>query len=84
MTTTFSAVYQDGVLRPEAPVEFAEGERVTMTVVRKGGVIPCRATPEEVYQNILAIAALYEPHPDEEPFSGEDHDKVLYGENGAA
>lgn len=56
---TFTAVYEHGTLRPLAPIDLAEGERVEVTVER----VKAPLSPEE----FLALArSVYEGLSDEE------------------
>jgi predicted DNA-binding antitoxin AbrB/MazE fold protein len=49
VTTTISAVYENGVLRPTQPVDLAEGETVEVTLARK------KPTPEEMAAAVRRI-----------------------------
>jgi predicted DNA-binding antitoxin AbrB/MazE fold protein len=71
---TIRAVYQNGVLRPLKPLQIAEGTEVDVTV-SPPRVAP---SPEIVRERLLKIADM--PLENGQPFSGEDHDKMLYGE----
>lgn len=73
---TIKAVYQNGVFRPLQPLEIKEGTEVEITVPKKPKTPP---SPREAMDRLLKIADM----PPEGPggFSGEDHDKVLYGES---
>ena len=76
MTKTIHAIYQGGVFKPSEPVAIAEGARVELTVHAEAPFAP--ATAAAVRDLVEEIAAL----PIEgatDPFSGADHDKVLYG-----
>jgi hypothetical protein len=81
MTMTVKGRYEAGSVRLEEPLPLDDGTQVEVEVTVAEPKAVRRKTPYEIVQE---IAALYVPHPDEAPFSGEDHDKVLYGENGAA
>ncbi len=75
MTIALAAIYEQGVLRPLQPVELSEGAMVEVILISQ------KAAPDgPVAAKLLAeIAAL----PDEglpDPFSGQDHDQVLYPE----
>jgi predicted DNA-binding antitoxin AbrB/MazE fold protein len=72
---TIRAVYQDGVFRPLQPLEITEGTEVEVTVPKKRKQPP---SPEEVIERLLRISDM--PSEGKGPFSGEDHDKILYGE----
>lgn len=75
MTRTIQAIYEGGVLRLKEPVELADGTIVEVTINTND---PCadEATPAVI---VSAIASL-PVEGDGQPFSGRDHDKILYGE----
>jgi predicted DNA-binding antitoxin AbrB/MazE fold protein len=88
MPETITAIVENGMLRPTAPLHLADGTRVKLQVTPQeppvGRTEPDerpisqRKSPAEI---MAAIAALpMEPGPE---FSGRDHDKILYGEHGA-
>jgi hypothetical protein len=83
MPPTIEAVYEQGVLRPDRPIDLAEGSRVEIIVLpvapppqpNDEGRYP---EPGSIMDLIAEMAALpLESSPD--GFSGEDHDEVLYG-----
>jgi predicted DNA-binding antitoxin AbrB/MazE fold protein len=79
MITTITAVFEAGVLRPTLPLDLAEGASVELIMVngKKAEQQPRRSAAA-----ILAeIAAL--PTAGGDPRTSEDHDKILYGEQGA-
>jgi predicted DNA-binding antitoxin AbrB/MazE fold protein len=68
-----AAIYEKGMLRPLTPLPLAEGARVEVTVTDSAS-IPSAADA----RSLREIAAL--PMESEwGPFSGEDHDRILYG-----
>jgi hypothetical protein len=75
---TITAVVEAGLLRPTTPLMLAEGTRVELLVMcdeMKG------KQPGRTAASILAeIAAL--PTLGGDPRTGQDHDVVLYGEQG--
>jgi predicted DNA-binding antitoxin AbrB/MazE fold protein len=84
MTTTVEAIYEQGILRLLRPIDLADGTRVEVVVT------PCdlapedqpprrKRTPAKVAAEIAALSMQSSP----EGFSGEDHDRILYGEKGA-
>ena len=81
MTTTVEAVYQDGVLKPDSALPLPDGARVEI-VVRSADLSEPVPDPREAARIMAEIAALPEEG-DQTPFSGRDHDKILYGEKGA-
>ncbi|MFN8524650.1 MAG: antitoxin AF2212-like protein [Chloroflexota bacterium] len=76
MAITVSAIYKDGVLRPESPLPLVDGERVTVTLASD---IPEGSGPStELIDRLLAEFAPLQAEGLTTPFSGEDHDEVLY------
>ena len=78
MNHRIEAVYSDGVFRPVEPVTFAEGTRVVVEYE----VAEPTVDPQELIRAVDEIAALPSEGPDD-GFSGADHDKILYGKDGA-
>lgn len=74
MVRDVQAIYEHGSLRLLEPVSLQEGERVTVSIESAWSPPP----PEAVNAILDRIAALPVPDPNDR-FSGEDHDKVLYG-----
>ncbi len=74
MTTTISAVYENGVLRPLAPLSLPEGQRVQVTVARE------EAAEGQGAAAILAEIAALPVQGSGDPSTSRDHDKVLYGD----
>ena len=73
MTKQFTAVFEEGVLRPEHPVDLPEGEQLQLIVVsRKPG------PPNGNAAHVLAEIAALPLEGEAESFSGADHDSVLY------
>lgn len=80
MTTTVEAIYDDGVLRLIDPLALAKGTRVEVSVnIREPALENDGKTPAEILAEIAAMPM----QPGGEEFSGRDHDRILYGENGA-
>jgi predicted DNA-binding antitoxin AbrB/MazE fold protein len=82
MTQRIIAVFEQGRLRPTAPLDLPEGATVELVI---GPVSPPepkpQRTPESVRAALAALAAIpMEPGPE---FNGRDHDRILYGEGGA-
>lgn len=73
MTITIEAIYENGVLRPVKPIQLAEGTRVEVIVVADKSQSKAQK-PATVLATIAAMP-LEGLH---EPFSGRDHDSVLY------
>lgn len=77
MTTHCAAIYERGQFRPTQPIGLEEGAQVELVVIRKlPGVMP--RSPAEVLAEIAAL-----PTAGGDPATGRDHDKVLYGQQGA-
>jgi predicted DNA-binding antitoxin AbrB/MazE fold protein len=79
MTTSITAVFEAGLLRPTTPLVLAEGARVELIIIsaEKNSKQAGRAAA-----SILAgIAAL--PTSGGDPRTSQDHDQILYGEQGA-
>jgi predicted DNA-binding antitoxin AbrB/MazE fold protein len=73
MTTTVYAVYENGVLRPLAPLALPEGQRVRVIVA------PEEAAPSQRAASILAEIAALPVQGSGDPHTSRDHDRVLYG-----
>ena len=78
MTINCTAVYKKGVLRLKEPISLRDGAEVDVIVITDQ---PASA-PEGLAAALAAIAAL-PLESDDQGFSGQDHDEVLYGEHGA-
>lgn len=74
MVTTIEAVYEGGVLRPLKPLALGEGSRVAVVIIDES---ERGASLEESLDRIASMPI--QGHSD--PFSGEDHDRVLYGDD---
>jgi predicted DNA-binding antitoxin AbrB/MazE fold protein len=82
ISTTIEAVYEQGVFRLSRPIDLADGTRVDLIVIAShpaellpGEPVPGKKTPAEIMAEIAAMPM--ESSPD--GFSGEDHDRILYG-----
>ena len=73
MAKHFTAVYEEGVLRPEHPLDLPEGEPLHLIVVTRKTVVP-----NGNVANALAEIAALPLEGDTGAFSGADHDSVLY------
>lgn len=84
MTTTLEAVYEAGVFRPLNPVELSEGEHVWIIKKQEDalGMAPCTEGAQSPADIVAEISALAIRHGAEET-SSRDHDKILYGPEGA-
>jgi predicted DNA-binding antitoxin AbrB/MazE fold protein len=78
MTSSITAIFEAGLLRPTVPLDLAEGARVELILIsnERNGKEAGRSAA-----SILAgIAAL--PTSGGDPRTSQDHDQVLYGEQG--
>ena len=74
MVRQVEAIYENGALRLLQPVDLKDGERVSVSIA-----VPSPSPSGELVHEILTrISQLAECDPNDH-FSGEDHDKVLYG-----
>ncbi|MGQ0543511.1 MAG: antitoxin family protein [Blastocatellia bacterium] len=72
---TLKAVYRDGTLVLDKPLPMANGDEVEVVVI---GNDRDKSGGRRVAERLAEIAAL--PLEGEtEPFSGRDHDRILYG-----
>lgn len=78
MSQTISAVYENGTLILDEPLAVSNGVKVEIIVIS-----PKEQTPEKTPAEILAGLAALPIEGKTDKFSGRDHDKILYGENGA-
>ena len=82
--TTFDAVYRGGAIHPLAPIGFAEGTPVRVTVESTLPAAPGPLDPADVLARILAIAALPEEPGGDPTVTSRNVDQILYGSpNGA-
>jgi predicted DNA-binding antitoxin AbrB/MazE fold protein len=81
MSTTLEAIYENGVLRLSRPIDLPEGTPVQVIVIpRSTQPQPSKRTPAEILAEIAAMAV---ESTDTGGLSGRDHDKILYGDQGA-
>lgn len=78
MSQTISAVYENGTLILEKPLAVSEGVKVEILVLS-----PKDKRQEKTSAEILSELAALPIEGKTDPFSGSDHDKILYGEDGA-
>ncbi len=82
MTATVEAIYEEGgILRLLAPIPLQAGERVQV-VLNNESPVPGDFDPQRALEAIMSIAAM-PIEPGGEVFSGEEHDRILYGPRGA-
>jgi len=75
MVRQVEAVYENGTLRLLEPVELKDGEHVSVVIA----VPPLPARPGATVHDVLTQISELEACDPNDHFSGEDHDKVLYG-----
>ena len=73
MVKHFTAIYEEGVLRPEHPIDLPEGEQLQLIVVARKA-----AAPNGNVANALAEIAALPLEGDASGFSGAEHDSILY------
>jgi predicted DNA-binding antitoxin AbrB/MazE fold protein len=78
MNRTVSAIFEKGVFRPTESVALSEGAKVELTV-RTPDAVPANGSVAETLARIAALPV----EGDRDPFSGADHDSVLYDKHGA-
>lgn len=78
MSQTISAVYKNGKLILDEPLAVSEGAKVEIIIVISKDEKQIK-TPAEILAELAALPV--EGKTDK--FSGRNHDKILYGEEGA-
>lgn len=78
MSQTISAVYENGTLILDEPLAVSNGVKVEVIVIS-----PKEKRSEKTSAEILTELAALPIEGKTDKFSGRDHDKILYGENGA-
>ncbi len=73
MSTTIQAVFENGVLRPLAPLDLTEGQTVHVVIAAEEITGPKNAA------SILAGIAAMPVEGGGDPFTSRDHDEILYG-----
>jgi predicted DNA-binding antitoxin AbrB/MazE fold protein len=71
MSKTLQAVYEKGVLRLTEPIELDEGDSVEIVIFKRNMLLK---TPKDIIAKIAALPIIGNT----QPFSGEDHDSILY------
>ena len=72
MSSVIHAIYENGIIRPFDPVDLENGEEVDVFLVRK------ESYDSERTRRLLKEIAELPIEGDPEPFSGVDHDEILY------
>lgn len=78
MTTAITAIFEGGVLRPTAPMQLAEGTRVELIVVSPGNTGEGGRSAASILAELANL-----PTAGGDPRTSQEHDRVLYGEQGA-
>ena len=78
MVLSVDAIFEKGMFRPTAPVSLQEGAHVTLTFEAEQQLAP----PQPIIAALAEIAAMPAQSADD-GFSGADHDRLLYGVEGA-
>ncbi|MDQ3063754.1 MAG: antitoxin family protein [Acidobacteriota bacterium] len=78
MSQTISAVYENGTLILNEPLAVSDGVKVEVIVLLPKDKKQ-EKTPAEILSELAALPIEGKP----DSFSGSDHDKILYGEDGA-
>jgi predicted DNA-binding antitoxin AbrB/MazE fold protein len=71
---TIEVIYEGGVLRPLKPLLLEEGSRVAVVIIDES---ERGASLEERLDRIASMPI----QGNSDPFSGEDHDRILYGDD---
>ncbi len=82
MTQEFNAIYSDGVLRPDSPLDLPEGTYVFLRIENKlssGGDLDQISRQRESLAAMFAQVDALPQVPRQDDWSGRDHDKILYG-----
>jgi len=80
MTQSITAVFEAGLLRPTTPLDLTEGASVELLIITKDDT---QDSPgQKAARKLAKIAASKSGHVGD-PNTSRDHDKVLYGEQGA-
>jgi predicted DNA-binding antitoxin AbrB/MazE fold protein len=77
LTTQCTAVFEKGVLRPTTPLQLEEGAEVQLLITPRTST-PDQRSPAELLAEVAAL-----PTNGGDPGTSRDHDRVLYGEQGA-
>jgi len=80
MSKQISAIYEEGRFRPLEPVELAEGEELDLILLTHETTLDNQEMPAQILAGIAALPLESRGN----PFSGADHDTVLYPKDEAA
>jgi predicted DNA-binding antitoxin AbrB/MazE fold protein len=88
MVESFKAVYENGILRPLAPLDLKEQELVSLAVVRAptGRDLGHKEDQDDSVQHrnlLVAFVEKMEATNEESPpdgFTNRDHDRLIYGQ----
>jgi predicted DNA-binding antitoxin AbrB/MazE fold protein len=81
MSITIDAIYENGVLRLKGPIPLPERAPVRVTI-EAHSAIGANGDAQDAAAWLAQIAAM-PMEPGGEAFSGQDHDRILYGPKGA-
>lgn len=76
MTIDVDAIYEDGVLKPERPLQLAEKAKVHVVIEVKAPAVPLAADDPTGWKAIDALRGIVKGAP---PDVAENHDAYLYG-----
>jgi predicted DNA-binding antitoxin AbrB/MazE fold protein len=74
MTTAVTAIYEDGVFKPEGPVDFKDKTKVHLVIEAAGD--PTGDDDPTGWKTAMALKGCIKNGP---PDAAENHDKYLYG-----
>ena len=74
MTKEIEAIYEGGVLRPLEQLDLPEGSRLEVILIRRDKSSENNRTAASILAEIAALPL----KGSSDPFSGADHDSVLY------
>jgi len=79
MNRTVNAIFENGVFRPTEPVALSDGAHVEITVHTSETVAEHGVSAAGMLARLAALPI----EGDADPFSGAEHDAILYGKDGA-
>ena len=74
MSQTISAIYENGVLRPDKPLKVSDGAKVQIIIL-----VTENKKQNKLPSELLAEIAALPSEGKGEKFSNRDHDRILYG-----
>jgi predicted DNA-binding antitoxin AbrB/MazE fold protein len=87
MDHQFHAIYENGILRPTAPLDLPESVEVSVTIHQRNGIDHQQVVPnaDELRRQQEALDRMFREieqlpqSPRNDGLSGRDHDRILYG-----